>query len=100
MTSRPHTDTSGMSQPKPITMRPPLRLPSCGNTRIPLDHGSSHEMGFQPNWLAGLHTKAWWYKPIATTLTNARAAPRWLSAQLPDVEEVRQVLYRIAKDHN
>jgi C4-dicarboxylate-specific signal transduction histidine kinase len=37
-------------------------------------------------------------QPIAATVTNAQAALRWLSAEPPDVEEVRQALYRIAHD--
>ncbi|SDC61344.1 PAS domain S-box-containing protein, partial [Cupriavidus sp. YR651] len=36
--------------------------------------------------------------PIAATVTNAKAALRWLSAQPPDVEEVRQALGRIVND--
>jgi signal transduction histidine kinase len=37
-------------------------------------------------------------QPIAATVTNAEAALRWLSAQPPDLEEVRQTLTRILKD--
>jgi PAS domain S-box-containing protein len=37
-------------------------------------------------------------QPIAATVTNAHAALRWLSAQPPDLEEVRQALGRIVKD--
>ncbi|SDD96367.1 PAS domain S-box-containing protein, partial [Cupriavidus sp. YR651] len=36
--------------------------------------------------------------PIAATVTNAKAALRWLGAQPPDVEEVRQALDRIVND--
>ncbi|MFM0369771.1 trifunctional serine/threonine-protein kinase/ATP-binding protein/sensor histidine kinase [Paraburkholderia aspalathi] len=39
-------------------------------------------------------------QPIAATVTNAQAALRWLSAQPPDLEEVRQVLDRIVSDGN
>ena len=39
-------------------------------------------------------------QPIASTLTNAQAALRWLGAQPPDLEEVRQALERIARDAN
>ena len=39
-------------------------------------------------------------QPIAATLTNAQAALRWLSAQPPNLEEVRQALGRIVKDAN
>jgi PAS domain S-box-containing protein len=39
-------------------------------------------------------------QPIAATITNALAALRWLSAQPPDLEEVRQVLHRIVNDGN
>jgi two-component system, LuxR family, sensor kinase FixL len=37
-------------------------------------------------------------QPIAATLTNAHAGLRWLGAQPPDVEEVRQALGRIVRD--
>jgi C4-dicarboxylate-specific signal transduction histidine kinase len=37
-------------------------------------------------------------QPIAATVTNAQAALRWLSAQPPDVEVVRQALGRIVTD--
>jgi len=39
-------------------------------------------------------------QPIATTVTNAHAALRWLDAQPPDVEEARQALHRIVNDGN
>ena len=39
-------------------------------------------------------------QPIAATVTNAQAALRWLGAQPPDLEEVRQALGRIVKDGN
>jgi PAS domain S-box-containing protein len=39
-------------------------------------------------------------QPIAATLTNAQAALRWLGAQSPDLEEVRQALDCIVKDTN
>ncbi|AGW93902.1 ATP-binding sensor histidine kinase [Cupriavidus sp. DF5525] len=39
-------------------------------------------------------------QPIAATVTNAQAALRWLSAQPPDLEEIRQVLSRIVNDGN
>ena len=39
-------------------------------------------------------------QPIAAAVTNAQAALRWLSAQPPDIEEVRQALDRIVKDGN
>ena len=39
-------------------------------------------------------------QPIAATVTNAQAGLRWLSAESPDVEEVRQVLRRIVNDGN
>ncbi len=39
-------------------------------------------------------------QPIAAAVTNAQAALRWLSAQPPDIEEVRQALHRIVKDGN
>ena len=39
-------------------------------------------------------------QPIAATVTNAAAALRWLGAQPPDLEEVRQALGRIVKDGN
>jgi signal transduction histidine kinase len=39
-------------------------------------------------------------QPIAATVTNAQAALRWLNAQPPDVEEVRQALRRIVNDSN
>jgi PAS domain S-box-containing protein len=39
-------------------------------------------------------------QPIAATVTNAQAALRWLSAQPPGVEEVRQALSRIVNDGN
>ncbi|MGF6298201.1 MULTISPECIES: sensor histidine kinase [Paraburkholderia] len=37
-------------------------------------------------------------QPIAATVTNAQAGLRWLSAQPPDVEKVRQGLRRIVDD--
>jgi C4-dicarboxylate-specific signal transduction histidine kinase len=37
-------------------------------------------------------------QPIAAALTNANAAWRWLGAELPDLEEVRQALGRIIRD--
>ena len=37
-------------------------------------------------------------QPIAAAFTNAQAGLRWLSAEPPDVEEVRQALGRIVKD--
>ncbi|MEM5384052.1 AAA family ATPase [Paraburkholderia phymatum] len=37
-------------------------------------------------------------QPIAATVTNAQAALRWLHAQPPNVDEVRQVLGHIVKD--
>ncbi|MEM5431383.1 AAA family ATPase [Cupriavidus oxalaticus] len=37
-------------------------------------------------------------QPIAATVTNAEAALRWLGANPPDMEEVRQVLGRIIDD--
>jgi PAS domain S-box-containing protein len=37
-------------------------------------------------------------QPIAAAITNADAALRWLGAQPPDLEEVRQALGRIVKD--
>ena len=39
-------------------------------------------------------------QPIAAAVTNADAALRWLVAQPPDLEEVRQALDRIVKDGN
>ena len=39
-------------------------------------------------------------QPIAAAATNAQAGLRWLSAQPPDFEEVRQALGRIVKDTN
>jgi signal transduction histidine kinase len=39
-------------------------------------------------------------QPIAAAVTNAQAALCWLSAQPPDIEEVRQALGRIVKDGN
>jgi PAS domain S-box-containing protein len=39
-------------------------------------------------------------QPIAAAVTNAQAALRWLGAQSPDVEEVRQALGRIVRDGN
>jgi PAS domain S-box-containing protein len=39
-------------------------------------------------------------QPITATVTNAGAALRWLRAQPPDLEEVRQALGRIIKDGN
>jgi PAS domain S-box-containing protein len=39
-------------------------------------------------------------QPIGATVVNAQAALRWLSAQPPDMEEVRQVLGRIVNDGN
>lgn len=37
-------------------------------------------------------------QPIAATVTNAQAALRWLRAQPPDLEEVRESLDRIVED--
>jgi PAS domain S-box-containing protein len=37
-------------------------------------------------------------QPIAATVTNAQAALRWLSAQPPDLDEVRASLSRIVED--
>ncbi len=37
-------------------------------------------------------------QPIAATVTNAGAAPRWLNAPRPDLEEARQALARIVRD--
>jgi PAS domain S-box-containing protein len=37
-------------------------------------------------------------QPIAAALTNANAARRWLGAEPPDLEEVRQALGRIIRD--
>ena len=37
-------------------------------------------------------------QPIAATVTNALAARRWLSAELPNLDEVRQALDRIIRD--
>jgi len=37
-------------------------------------------------------------QPIAAALTNANAARRWLGAEPPDLDEVRQALDRIARD--
>ena len=39
-------------------------------------------------------------QPIAAAVTNAQAALRWLSAQPPELEEVRQALGRIVRDAN
>jgi PAS domain S-box-containing protein len=39
-------------------------------------------------------------QPIAAAVTNAQAALRWLRAQRPDLEEVRQALERIVRDAN
>jgi C4-dicarboxylate-specific signal transduction histidine kinase len=39
-------------------------------------------------------------QPIAGAATNAEAALRWLAARPPDLDEVRQALYRIVKDAN
>jgi C4-dicarboxylate-specific signal transduction histidine kinase len=39
-------------------------------------------------------------QPIAATLTNAQAALRWLGAQSPNLEEVRQALNSIVTDAN
>ncbi|MFL9918359.1 MASE4 domain-containing protein [Paraburkholderia fungorum] len=39
-------------------------------------------------------------QPIAATVTNAQAALRWLNAQPPNVEEVREGLLRIVNDSN
>jgi len=39
-------------------------------------------------------------QPITAAVTNAQAALRWLAAQPPDLEEVRQALSRIVKDGN
>jgi PAS domain S-box-containing protein len=37
-------------------------------------------------------------QPIAATILNAQAASRWLSAQPPNLDEVRQILGQIADD--
>jgi PAS domain S-box-containing protein len=37
-------------------------------------------------------------QPVAATVTNAQAALRWLAAQPPELEEVRQALSRIVGD--
>ena len=37
-------------------------------------------------------------QPIGATVTNAQAGLRWMSAQPPNLEEVRQILDRIVKD--
>jgi PAS domain S-box-containing protein len=37
-------------------------------------------------------------QPVAATVTNAQAALRWLAAQPPELEEVRQALSRIVED--
>ena len=39
-------------------------------------------------------------QPVAAVVTNAQAALRWLDAQPPDLEEVRQALDHIVKDGN
>jgi len=39
-------------------------------------------------------------QPVAAAVTNAQAALRWLGAQPPDLEEVRQALAHIIKDGN
>src|ERR1700730_17438631 len=39
-------------------------------------------------------------QPLAAIVTNAGASLRWLGAQPPDLEEVRQALSRIVKDGN
>src|SRR5271168_963311 len=39
-------------------------------------------------------------QPIAAAVTNANAALRWLSAERPDLEEVRQALGRIVENGN
>ncbi|MFC0401706.1 AAA family ATPase [Paraburkholderia rhizosphaerae] len=39
-------------------------------------------------------------QPIAATVTNAQAALRWLDAQPPDFDEVRQALSRIVNEVN
>ena len=39
-------------------------------------------------------------QPIAAAVTNAQAGLRWLSAQRPDLEEVRQALGRIMENGN
>jgi PAS domain S-box-containing protein len=39
-------------------------------------------------------------QPVAATVTNAQAALRWLAAQPPAVEELRQSLCRIVRDGN
>jgi C4-dicarboxylate-specific signal transduction histidine kinase len=39
-------------------------------------------------------------QPISAVATNAHAVLRWLGAQPPDLEEVRQALSRIVKDGN
>src|SRR5208337_4688259 len=37
-------------------------------------------------------------QPIAATVTNAQAALRWLGAEPPNLDEVRQALGRIVRD--
>jgi C4-dicarboxylate-specific signal transduction histidine kinase len=39
-------------------------------------------------------------QPIAAAVTNAHAALRWLGAQPPDLEEIRQALGRVVKEGN
>ena len=39
-------------------------------------------------------------QPIAATVTNAQAALRWLGAEPPNLDEVRQALDRIVRDGN
>ena len=39
-------------------------------------------------------------QPIAATVTNAQAALRWLGAEPPNLDEVRQALGRIVRDGN
>ena len=39
-------------------------------------------------------------QPIAAAVTNAQAALRWLGAQPPELEEVRQAIGRIVRDAN
>jgi hypothetical protein len=49
MTTTLQTDTRRMSQPKPITLRPPPILPSHDSTQIPPNHGNSHAICRHPN---------------------------------------------------
>jgi C4-dicarboxylate-specific signal transduction histidine kinase len=39
-------------------------------------------------------------QPVAVTITNAQTALRWMSAQPPNMEKVRQALDRIVRDGN